>query len=226
MKKLAHEDIIEKMKSRMRSGEWKPGDRLPTIQQLSLEYKLSITAVREALRVMADHRIVSIEHGRGVFVSNNPQLLEDPMGGLRDSEQGSLLQLLEARLVVEPELAAFCATRATASQTSNLRELAERMELEMKQGGDHFGTDVLFHQTIAEGADNPLLAEMLSVISDLSAQGRRDTDKLPNMPQKAVGYHRLIAIAIEERQAEQARGLMKSHIQDMINAVKESGKFK
>jgi GntR family transcriptional repressor for pyruvate dehydrogenase complex len=98
------------------------------------------------------------------------------------------------------------------------------MEQEMKQGGDHFATDVQFHQTIAEGADNPLLAEMLSVISDLSAQGRRDTDKLPNMPQKAVGYHRLIAIAIEERQAEQARGLMKSHIQDMINAVKESGK--
>jgi GntR family transcriptional repressor for pyruvate dehydrogenase complex len=64
---------------------------------------------------------------------------------------------------------------------------------------------------------------MLTVIADLSAQGRRETDKLPHMQDKAISYHRLIAIAIEERQADQARYLMKWHIQDMINAMKERG---
>ncbi|TFE29395.1 FadR/GntR family transcriptional regulator [Cohnella luojiensis] len=222
MKKLAHEEIIEKMKLRIASGDWKPGVRLPTMRQLAEHYKLSITAVREALRVLETQRIVSIEHGRGVFVSNDPEILDNPMVGLKGMEEGSLLQLLEARLVVEPELAAYCAARAPSSQAKRLLGLADRMEQEMSVGGNHFATDVLFHQTIADGANNPLLAQMLSVIADLSAQGRRDTDKLPNMPEKAVGYHRLIAIAIEERQADQARSLMKAHIQDMINAVKGS----
>ncbi len=222
MKKLAHEEIIEKMKMRIAAGDWKPGARLPTMQQLAEQFQLSITAVREALRVLETQRIVSIEHGRGVFVSNDPEILDNPMGGLIGMEEGSLLQLLEARLVVEPELAAFCAARASSIQAKKLLGLANQMEQEMSAGGDHFATDVLFHQTIADGANNPLLAQMLSVIADLSAQGRRDTDKLPNMPEKAVSYHRLIAIAIEERQADQARSLMKAHIQDMINAVKGS----
>ncbi|MCD9020864.1 FadR/GntR family transcriptional regulator [Cohnella silvisoli] len=223
MKKLAHEEIIEQMKARIVSGEWKPGERLPTMQQLAEEFKLSRTAVREALRILENQRIVSIEHGRGVFVSNNPDLLEDPTGNMRLLEFGSLLQLLEARLVVEPEMAAFCAQRVSTAQTKRIRELAERMEEEMRQGSDHFTTDVQFHQAIAEGANNPLLAEMLTVLADLSARGRRETDKLPHMQTKAASYHRLIAIAIEERQADQARSLMRSHIQDMINAVNGRG---
>lgn len=224
MKKLAHEEIIEKMKARIHSGEWKPGDRLPTMQSLAMQYKLSLTAVREALRILESRRIISIEHGRGVFVSNNPELLDDPMGQIRGMETQSLLALLEARLVIEPELAALCAVRASESQTRSLRDLAELMDLLLRQGEDHFATDVAFHHDIAAGANNPLLAQMLAVVADLSAQGRRETDKLPFMREKAISYHRLIAIAIQERQADQARALMKAHIQDMMDAIKEGGK--
>jgi GntR family transcriptional repressor for pyruvate dehydrogenase complex len=224
MKKLAHEEIIEQMKARIYSSEWKPGDRLPTMQQLAAQYKLSITAVREALRVLESQRIVSIEHGRGVFVSNNPALLEDPLDELRGMENQTLLQLLEARLAIEPELAAYCAVRASALQASSIFDLVEVMDMQQQRKEDHFATDVQFHQEIAEGANNPLLAQMLAVITDLSAQGRRETDKLPHMREKASSYHRLIAIAIQERQADQARALMKSHIQDMIIAIRERGK--
>lgn len=223
MKKLAHEEIIERMKSRIVSCEWKPGERLPTMQQLAGEFKLSLTAVREALRILENERIVSIEHGRGVYVSNNPELLNNPMSGMRGMEAGTLLQLLEARLVIEPELAAYCAVRASTPQVKEILHLALIMEEQMKQGEEHFSTDVGFHQKIAEGANNPLLAQMLTVVADLSAQGRRETDKLPHMQAKAISYHKLIAIAIEERQTDQARFLMKSHIQDMINSVKERG---
>jgi len=221
MKKLAHEEIIDQMKARIISGEWNPGDRLPTMQSLAEHFKLSITSVREALRILENQRIVSIEHGRGVFITNNPNLIENPMANIPDIENSSLLQLLEARLVIEPELAAFCAIRASTAHQRELVILADTMEEQMRQGGDHFSTDVRFHQNIAEGADNPFLAKMLSVLSDLSAEGRRATDKLPNMKTKALSYHKLLAIAITERQAEQAHTLMKSHIQDMINSLIE-----
>ncbi len=224
MKKLAHEEIMEQLQARIRSGEWKPGERLPTMQHLAAQYRLSLTAVREALRLLESRRIVSIEHGRGIFVTSDPGLLEDPVASIREMETHSLLELLEARLVIEPELAGYCAVRASEARARFIRELADRMELQMKQGEDHFTTDVRFHQEIAEGAGNPLLAQMLSVVSDLSAQGRRETDKLPHMQDKAAGYHRLIAIAIQERDADQARTLMKAHIQDMMHAIQTRGR--
>jgi GntR family transcriptional repressor for pyruvate dehydrogenase complex len=223
MKKSAHEEVLDNMREKIRSREWKPGERLPTMQQLAKHYKLSLTVIREALRVLESRRIVSIKHGRGIYVSNDPHLLDDPMSPLREMTTQSLLHLLEARLAIEPELAAHCAVRATMPQIRSIRESAERMETQMETGEDHFETDVRFHQQIANGAANPLLAEMLSVVADLSAQGRRETDRLPHMREKAVGYHRLIAIAIEERQSEQARVLMRSHIQDMIHAVLKRG---
>ncbi len=223
MKKLAHEEIMEHLQERIRSGEWKPGERLPTMQDLALHYKLSLTAVREALRLLESRSIVSIEHGRGIFVSHDPGLLEDPAASIRGMETHSLLELLEARLAIEPELAAYCAMRSSAARAKSIRKLADRMEAQMKRGEDHISSDVQFHQEIAEGAGNLLLARMLSVVSDLSAQGRRETDKLPHMQDKAAGYHRLIAIAIQERNAQQARALMKSHIQDMIHAIQMRG---
>lgn len=223
IKKLAHEEIMEQLQARIRSGEWKPGERLPTMQQLASQYGLSRTAVREALRLLESRRIVSIEHGRGMFVSNDPGLLEDPMAPIKGMETRSLLELLEARHAIEPELAAYCAMRSSASQAKSIRELADLMEAQMKRGEDHFETDVRYHQEIADGAGNPLLARMLSVVADLSAQGRRETDKLPHMREKAASYHRLIAIAIHERQAAQARALMQAHIQDMINAIHARG---
>ncbi|MBB6673359.1 FadR/GntR family transcriptional regulator [Cohnella nanjingensis] len=222
MKKLAHEAVIERVRQKIDAGEWKPGDRLPTMPKLAEAFGLSVTAVREALRVLETQRIVSIEHGRGIFLRHDPALAEDPAGKLREFTSSSLLQLLEARLVLEPELAAFCAERATVQQAGQIRRLADRMAEEMRDGGDHFSTDVLFHQAIAEAANNPLLAQMLEVVSDLSAKGRRETDRLPHMNVKAQHYHTLIAIAIEERQPEQARALMKAHIRDMIAAVKQA----
>ncbi|SFB26259.1 GntR family transcriptional regulator, transcriptional repressor for pyruvate dehydrogenase complex [Cohnella sp. OV330] len=193
------------------------------MQELASRYGLSLTAVREALRLLESRRVVSIEHGRGIFVRNDPGLLEDPMAPIKGMEIRSLLELLEARLAIEPELAAYCALRASAAQAKSIRELSDLMEAQMKRGEEHFQTDVRYHQEIAEGAGNPLLAQMLSVVADLSAQGRRETDKLPLMREKAASYHRLIAIAIQERELEQARALMKAHIQDMINAIQAKG---
>ncbi len=220
MKKLAHESILEQMKNKIAAGVWKPGERLPTLQSLTKEFGLSISSVREALRILESQRIVSIEHGRGMFIRNDPSLFDDSGTKIREMENSSLIHLLEARLILEPELAALCAERATFHLTKQLRQMAEEMIEERARGGNFFSTDLLFHQTIADGADNPVLAQMLSAISDLSAAGRRQTNKLPNASVKAANFHMLIALAIEERQPEQSRLLMKSHIDDMILAIK------
>ncbi|MBY9079101.1 FadR family transcriptional regulator [Paenibacillus sp. HN-1] len=220
-KQTAFQATMELMKQKIQSGEWAPGDRLPTLQQLAADFSVSVTTVREALRILESQGNVSIEHGRGMYVRNDPLLLDNPAAALKELEDISLVDLLEARLLIEPELAALAAQRADETQVRRLRELAERMVRQMEEGGPFFETDLAFHQLIAESASNPVLARMLNSILPLLAEGRKQTNTLPHMRTKASNYHILIAIAIEEHDNGTARQLMDSHIRSMLTSLRK-----
>jgi len=221
MKKTAFTTAIDLLKQKIISGEWPPGSRIPTLQQISKELEISVSTVREALRTLESQGNVSIEHGRGMYVRNDPLLLEDPTANLKELGDISLVKLLEARLLIEPEVAALSAENATASQVKQLRALADAMIKQMGEGGPFLETDLAFHHLIAESAQQPVLQRMLESIYPLLSEGRKQTNTLPHMRTKASNYHTLIAIAIEERRSEQAKQLMYHHIQDMLNALKK-----
>lgn len=219
IKKTAFKSTTDILMKKIREGEWAPGDRIPTLQQLAKELSVSVTTIREVLRILESQGMVSIEHGRGMYVRNDPLLLEDPTVGLRELGDVSLVSLLEARLLIEPELAALCALHASDAQLKQLRLLADQMIKQMRTGGAFLDTDLAFHQLITEGAHNPVLGRMMESIVPLLAEGRKQTNTLPNMRTKSSSYHVLIAIAIEERQPEQARRLMAAHINEMLQAL-------
>jgi len=219
MKKTAFKSTTDILVKKIKEGEWAPGDRIPTLQQLAKELSVSVTTIREVLRILENQGMVSIEHGRGMYVRNDPLLLEDPTVGLRELGDVSLVSLLEARLLIEPELAALCAKNASDSQLKQLRSLADQMIRQMETGGAFLETDLAFHQLIADGARNPVFGRMMESIVPLLLEGRKQTNTLPNMRTKSSSYHVLIAIAIEERQPEQAKLLMAAHINEMLQAL-------
>lgn len=96
------------------------------------------------------------------------------------------------------------------------------MIVQMEKGGSFLETDLEFHQTIVAGAREPVLSRMSEAILPLLQEGRRQTNTLPNMRTKSSNYHVLIAIAIEERNIEQARQLMQSHIEQMLEPLKKA----
>lgn len=221
MKKTAFLTTVEHLNKKIIEGEWPPGSRIPTLQQISKEMEVSVTTIREALRTLESQGNVSIEHGRGMYVRNDPLLLEDPTADLKELGDISLVKLLEARLLIEPELAALSAERATLAQVKQLRILADAMVNQMEEGGPFLDTDLSFHRLIAESAQHPVLLLMMESIYPLLAEGRKQTNTLPHMRTKASNFHILIAIAIEERHSEQAKQLMHFHINDMLEALKK-----
>jgi GntR family transcriptional repressor for pyruvate dehydrogenase complex len=221
MRKTTFSITIDILKQKIISGEWPPGSRIPTLQEISKELAVSVSTVREALRTLESQGNVSIEHGRGMYVRNDPLLLEDPTADLKELGDISLVKLLEARLLIEPKLAFLSAEHATRTQVKQLRALADSMVNQMEEGGPFLDTDLSFHHLIAESAQQPVLLRMLESIYPLLSEGRKQTNTLPHMRTKASNYHILIAIAIEERHSEQARQLMHGHISDMIEALKK-----
>jgi GntR family transcriptional repressor for pyruvate dehydrogenase complex len=211
--------VAEGIKARIASGGWVTGQRLPSISQLAQEFGVGTGSVREAVKVLASLGIIRIEHGRGMFVSAAQVAQADPYEHFHDVGAGSILALCEARRILEPELAAFAAERGSEAELQSIREQALAMERLVQAGKDFLEPDLQFHRQIALAAHNTVLARMMDGVNDLLMESRRITMLQPNMNQRAVRYHLLIAEAICERNPLQARLLMLAHVNDMINSV-------
>jgi len=217
-KKLTYEIVYDECMRRIREGVWKAGERIPTIEELSGELGVGISSVREAVRILGKQHILRVEQGRGTYVigempedraNDHPAFLQD----------ASWMQLTEARLVIEPELAALAAEKATKEEAAGIVANARAMQRKMRSGRDYLKEDLEFHRLVAAASHNEVMVKMVGAIGDLLLDSRRYTMRLPGMDEKAAAYHILIAGAVADGDAGQARELMRLHIRDMIAAL-------
>lgn len=217
-----HQWVFDTLKQQIQRGEWLPGEKMPSIAQLSKHLKTGIGSLREALRSLQSLGMVSIEHGRGIFVSQNLPLEGEKFPAkfqpFQEIGAGAILALCEARRILEPELAAFAAERSTPNEQAEIIQLANDMSERAAQGTDFLAPDLQFHRKIAEAAHNPVLKQMMDSVADLLVESRNYTMR-PTVTPRAVRYHLMIAEAIHERDAPQARLLMLAHVNDAIQSV-------
>jgi GntR family transcriptional repressor for pyruvate dehydrogenase complex len=210
--------VFDELKQRIRRGEWLPGERLPSISQLAKALKVSTGSVREALRSLQSIGLVKIEHGRGVFVTGS-RSSTDVASHFENVSIGLIVALAETRRILEPELAALAAERGTDEELAAIEQLAQQMEAEARQGADFVEPDVEFHRCIADAARNPVLSRMMESVNDLFLESRNLTSLEPGMTARAVRYHLLIAEALRDRNAPQARLLMLAHMNDTLSSL-------
>ncbi len=218
-KKLIYEIVYEEIERNIREGNWKAGEKIPTVQALSVQLDVSISSVREAIKILSQQRILRVEQGRGTFVEN--QLSDNPNKTFDFLENSSIEQLTEARLVIEPELAAIVAERGTEEEVKKILQFARVMQKKMLNGENFLEEDIEFHYLIARSTKNDVLLKMMTIISDLLYDSRRLSTKIKSQNEKAANYHILIAQAIKEKNPLQARNLMRSHIVDLLDDLKK-----
>lgn len=210
--------LLSEIQQRIRKGEWQPGEYLPSITHLAYTMNVSTGSVREALRSLQSMGMVRIEHGRGVIVVSayGNEVRESPNA---KPNLENILALAEARRLIEPELAALAAERGNENELSTIKQLAITMEMQANNGLDFVDPDTAFHAAIAQAAHNVVLQQMLASMHALFMVSRQITSQEPGMTDRAVRYHRLIAEAIFERNANQARLLMLAHMNDIVSSV-------
>lgn len=130
-KKLTYETVYDEIKRNIKEGHWKQGEQLPPLEQLSAELGVGISSVREAVRILGKQKILRIEQGRGTYVES--ELTETPEHRLDFLERATMLQLTEARLIIEPELAAMAADKATQEEAEAIMVTAETMKRKVEK---------------------------------------------------------------------------------------------
>lgn len=209
-----YQDIVRQIHDLIAERHLQPGDRLPAERELAETLSVSRTSVREALRVLDAVGLVEVRSGDGTFIRSAQAPVDPAVWGLLP-ERRFLLDLLQARRIVEEEIVALAVYNATGDDLDQMQGLLNRRERELADGKTGLETDLLFHQMVAEATRNPVLVSIVRTLNEMWLQSREATGRTPTSPQKAQEFHQAIVEAIRMRDEALARGLMHRHMEDM-----------
>jgi GntR family transcriptional repressor for pyruvate dehydrogenase complex len=217
-------------------GRHPPGARLPREAALADEARVSRLTLREAVRMLRDKGVLSVEQGRGTFV-NPPSrwaaldpLLLTSRAALEGDPAESAQQITETRRIVEVGAAELAAERRGDIHLAHLRECIERMRQAHERGdiAAFSAADVDFHDGVMTAARNPFLAALLEPVKALVQEVRRHTSLEPQMRLVAVAAHSAILDAIAEGDVDTARRSMTEHLAEthrVIDRLRAAGEY-
>ncbi len=194
-----------------------PGAKLPSELELCAQFNVSRTAVREALRMLSARGLVTIMKGKGIFVQNlSAESVTDPIYLYLEMqrEHDYVLDVVHARQIIEPPIAASAAVHHTDEDAEQLRRDHEAL---IRSEGDYVELsrlDMQFHLDIAKASENALIPLILEPIHRLVPQIKSSVYKtVSDARRSAVEWHEKIMDAILRRDAEGARAAMIHHLE-------------
>ncbi len=212
---LIYETVLEHVKGRLMSGDLQPGARLPTVNALADEMGVAPASVREAYRVLESMGLLEVTQGRGTFVAALPATVPSILRHFQLADSQSLAHLFEARLLLEPPIAALAAERASTAEREAILSTAREQERLERERRDFLEPDIRFHELLLTAAHNPVVGRMVSAVNELLLDSRRQTVRIPGAAEKAARYHMLVALAVGGRDPAQARAVMEQHVRDV-----------
>lgn len=155
----------------LKEGTFKPGGKLPSQSELVQQLGISRTGVREALQVMAALNLIEIRPGLGCFVKKvSPEYIvnADVLAILLEKE--AILEVIEARKILEAGIAALAAERASEQDFWLMEDVLSRVERAVKRGETVAGLTPEFHIAIAMATHNAVLAKLVKSFNSLMAK--------------------------------------------------------
>lgn len=218
-KVLLSEKVANNIKKLIIDQELKPGDKLPNEIDLAEKLNVSRSTIREAIKILISMNILEIRRGKGTFVCEKPGIAADPLGVTFMNKKDLLLYLFETRLIIEPEMAALAASRASEKNIRILEEVFLKMKMDIMEGKDHTKADITFHNIIAKSTQNPIIQRIVPIINDSIVEGYLETKDLPESGEKVIAYHEKVLNAIKNKDAEAARNYMREHIKQGMTQI-------
>ncbi len=217
-----YERIAEQIEQLILNGELHSGDRLPTERELAEQFQASRTAVREAMKTLAQKGLVDMRPGRGtIVIDGTSKAMQHSLGlMIRVGQAGSSTNLVEVREILEPEIAALAATRAGEEDIAAMQESVRVMDASLDDADAYISADNNFHQALAKGTQNVLILAFVDSIVYLLSEQRKQIFSVKGGPERGQIHHKRILEAVMRHDPEAARTAMYAHLRQVREDVK------
>jgi len=207
-------DAHQQLKVFIDAGGYAPGDRLPAERELISSLGISRSSLRKGLDALEREGAIWRHVGKGTFVSGGE--IANTVPGLETiSQKITPVQMMRARLSLEPAIAREAAANASTEDVRHLREARDRA-VTASTWDAYEASDDAFHRSIAEATGNVLLLSLFDHLNQVHrtvawGQVIRKTDSPPR-EHSSFAEHDSILAAIEARDPVNAHACMREHL--------------
>ena len=203
--------VSEKLMEYIGERKLEPGDRLGTELEIAETMNVSRSTVREAIKILVSRNILEVRQGSGTYISGQRGIVEDPLGLRLIHDRFKLTwDLLEFRMMIEPQIAYLAARNAQPEQIRELEQLCEQMEQMDAENRERSWPDTRFHICIAEASGNLVAPNLIPIIQEAIDLFIHYTNR--EKTRETVATHRDILEGIRQRDPEWARDMMQMHL--------------
>lgn len=213
------QDIAENLRLRILEGRLKVGDKLPSERDLSEEFGVGRSSVREAIFILSRLGLVSVVRGGGIRVTDpDPNVIFRDFAGVAQlmlRTPVGVRELQQVRNVVESGLAREAAIRAPQQSIAMIRRALKDNERSIGDQERFIATDVGFHRSIAVAVGNSVFLAALDGLNDWLFEQRRVSASHGVPMAEVFAQHEQIFLAIETRDGMRAHAAMERHLLDV-----------
>jgi GntR family transcriptional regulator, transcriptional repressor for pyruvate dehydrogenase complex len=208
--------LLASLRKTIAQGQWKPGERIPTERDLALQFRSARNTVRRALKILENEGRIYREVGRGTFVTLPQRHRSDDLA--RRIESASPVEIMEVRLIVEPQATELAAARANGAELDAMTSCLDHGEA-TENIADFEMWDGLFHQALIASCRNQLLIDIYDAINAVRRQAEwaalKERTMTPERRAHMQMQHRTILAALRARDARLAAAEMLKHLLDV-----------
>jgi GntR family transcriptional repressor for pyruvate dehydrogenase complex len=210
------EEIVSRLMQFILDAGLSPGDRLPSERELMADLGVGRSSIREAIHALRAVGAVEVLPGAGMVVGRaGASLLAKPISWGLLMTQRETEQVIQARVVLEPEIAALAAANRQEEDLAEMRSCVDRMAKSLNEPGRYLAADHGFHQAVARACGNAVLIQVMgslhrAVLSWMeTVAAAYDIHSIASLEE-----HRALLEAIEQREPTRARAAMVRHLRD------------
>ena len=207
------DQTLEQLKNYILSGVVQLGERLPSERALADALGVGRYSVREALKVLEAVGLVQSRVGEGTFLTTNTGASFGQILGLSLATWGgTIIEILDAREMIEAEAARSAAARATPAQLAQIARELETMS-NTAEAREYLKADMNYHRRIGAASHNAIISQFVNNLIDLLEEVLQESqsDALPTQAEGG-GTHQEIYNALVAGDPDSAGELMRSHI--------------
>jgi DNA-binding GntR family transcriptional regulator len=199
-----YQQVAERLREQIFNRDLEPGSWIDE-QKLTVEYGISRTPLREALKVLAVEGLVTMKVRRGAYVT---EMSADDV-----SQVYRLLGLLES------DAAAEVAERASPAEIAELGALHDKLERQVRQRDAFFATNEQFHLRLLAIAGNRWRQQMVGDLRKVMKLNRHHSLFKQGRIAESLAEHRAVMLALESRNPELTARLMREHFTNGLAAA-------
>lgn len=218
------ERVEDEIKKEIMNGNIRVGDRLPSEKELSNQFNVSRSTVREAINSLSKLGVLEVKRGpgQGAFVVGNlPKMSSENLELFMSMNEVPLCDLIEVRLILESATAELAAIRA---DEKHLKMIEKALSVSDERHGDIkdlIQSSYDFHLAVSFAAKNRVVEYFAETTRDLLRKSIETNISLRPKPIESFHEHKRIFLAIKNRKPDQARRLMEKHLENYRSRIEK-----